>query len=313
MKYSEIGDSVTTTFKEDMPKVWGNWGVSSEIGKLRAVLVRKGGAELENKNHDFKKYRWSCAFNPVKVREQQESLYEVYRNHGVDIYFIEETSPEFPNAIFVRDQVLMTPEGAIVCRAAVKSRVGEEKWAAKQLMKIGIPIIHTVCGEGIFEGACVIWLDKETVFLGEGYRCNSAGSIQVENTLRSIGVKNFIKVNIPRGQAHLDGFMAIVDTNVALTYRIITPNIVYEELLKRDFNIIEIPCHEEWKHFATNFVALEPGKVVGPSGNPKTQKLLEDAGVEYIALNLDEIIKGNGATHCMTAFLKRDEILSYKI
>jgi len=313
MKYPEIGDSVTTTFKEDMSRVWGDWGVSSEIGKLRAVLVRRGGSELENKNHNPKKYRWNCAFDPVKVREQQESLYEIYRNNEVDIHFIEETSPELPNAIFVRDQVLMTPEGAIVCREAVQSRVGEEKWAAKQLMKLGVPIIHTVCGKGIFEGACVIWIDKETVFLGEGYRCNTAGSIQVENTLRAIGVKNVIKVNIPRGQAHLDGFMAIADMNVALTYRIITPNIVYEELLKRDFNIIEIPNHEEWQHFATNFVALEPGKVVGPSGNPKTRKLLEDAGVEYIALDLDEILKGNGAVHCMTAFLKRDEIPLYRI
>ena len=37
------------TFYEDMPSVWGdNYSVTSEIGKLRTVLVHRPGKEIEN-------------------------------------------------------------------------------------------------------------------------------------------------------------------------------------------------------------------------------------------------------------------------
>ena len=37
------------TFLQDMPKVWGdNWSVTSEIGRLRAVLMHSPGREIEN-------------------------------------------------------------------------------------------------------------------------------------------------------------------------------------------------------------------------------------------------------------------------
>ena len=37
-----------TTFEEDMNLYWGDWGVASEVEKLRAVLLRRPGREVEN-------------------------------------------------------------------------------------------------------------------------------------------------------------------------------------------------------------------------------------------------------------------------
>ena len=54
-----------------------------------------------------------------------------------------------------------------------------------------------------------------------------------------------------------------------------------------------------------NFVALKPGLVVQPDGNPRTRQVLEAAGIEVIPVDVTEILKGVGAVHCMTAFLKR--------
>lgn len=303
---------VKSSFKENMPEIWGEWGVSSEIGKLKAVLMRRPGKEIEDLD-DPVKWRMKSLWDPEKVRVQHDALVGTYREHGVKVHYIEEMAENRPNGIYVRDLVFMTPEGAIIARPALSCRTGEEKYAAKQLIKLGVPIIKTINGTGIFEGACAIWLDRETVFLGEGYRCNPAGADQVERELRNIGVKNVIRVNIPRGQAHLDGFISIVDLHVALTVRLITPNIVYEELLKRNFTIVEVPDLEEFYNFAANVVALEPGKVVMPTGNPKTQALLEKAGVEVIPVDVSEIMKGYGSVHCMTAFLKREEIPLYSI
>src|SRR5690606_7872555 len=61
-----------------------------------------------------------------------------------------------------------------------------------------------------------------------------------------------------------------------------------------------------------NFVAIEPGKIVMPAGCPETKQKIEDAGVEVIEAQVDEILKGWGAIHCMTAFLKRDPVADSK-
>ncbi len=298
-------------FKEEIPKIWGDWGVSSEIGTLKAVLMRRPGEEIENLG-DPQKWRMKELWDPATVREQHDTLTTIYKGHGVKVHYIEEMPKNRPNGIYVRDLVFMTPEGAIVARPALSCRAGEERYAALQLLQLGVPILKTISGEGIFEGACGLWLDKETVILGEGYRCNSAGAAQVERELRAMGVNNIIKVNIPRAQAHLDGFLSFVDLHTALAVRLLTPNIVYEELLKRDFHIIDVPL-EEFYTFALNVVALEPGKIVMPTGNPQTKKLLEERGVETIPVDVSEIMKGYGSIHCMTAFLKREEIPLYSL
>ena len=179
-------------------------------------------------------------------------------------------------------------------------------------MELGVPIIKTINGQGIFEGACALWLDRETVLLGYGYRCNKSGTEQVEEEFKNMGVKYVIKVEIPRGMAHLDSFLAIADYRVALALKMVTPNTIYNELEERGFKIIDIPCMDEFRNFCQNFVALEPGKIVMPEGNPKTMAALERAGIEVIAIDMSEIMKGNGAVHCMTSFLKRDEVPLYK-
>lgn len=299
-----------TFFKSSLKELYGDFGVDSEIGKLRTVLMRRGGKEIENIEDPIgmaMKEMW----DPDLVRVQQDALIDIYKQHGVEVHLIEEMGSEFPNGIYVRDLVLGTPEGAVVAKPAAKCRQGEEVYAARQLGKIGIPIIKTIHGNGIFEGACLLWLDAETCMVGYGKRCNPDGLVQVEHELEMMGVKHIIKVEIPRGMAHLDSFMAFVDYKTALVLPMAAPNTIYEELEKREFNIINIPDLEEFSKFCQNVVALEPGKIIMPTGCPKTVKALGDAGVTVLELDVSEILKGNGAIHCMTAFLKRDSVPLY--
>jgi N-dimethylarginine dimethylaminohydrolase len=300
------------TFKEDLKNLYGDWGVCSEIGKLRAVLMRRPGKEIDNIKDPIS-VSMAEKFDPDLVRKQHDNIADIYRQNGVQVYYVEDMDENCPNAMYCRDLVLGTPEGVIMSRPGISVRVPEVKYAAKQVMKIGIPIIKTVNGNGIFDGACITWIDSETVFFGTGTRCNESGFNQVSEELRNMGVKNIYHLSIARSQNHLDGFLAIADYDVAITFPAITPNIIYDELLRRGFRIIEIPTYEEKRNLAANFVALEPGKIVMPAGNPLTKKLLIDAGIEVIEVDVGEIRKGGGAVHCLTAFLKRDPIPVYKI
>lgn len=297
-----------STFREDMPKLWGDWGVDSEVGKLRAVLMRRPGEEIE-KLSSPEPYRWKALMDPELARAQQDALTKVYRDHGVEVYYAREAALDKPNSLYLRDIIFMTPEGAILGRPAMAARRGEERWAAMALGELGVPIVRTINRDGIFEGACCLWVDSKTAILGTGVRCNASGAAQVEYELRNMGVENIIKFQIPYGHAHVDGLMNMADRKKAVIFPWQVPYDVVAALKELDFQIIEAQSVPEVKQsFGINFVALEPGVVVMPAGNQRTQAAMEEAGIKVITVDVSEIMKGWGAIHCMTAFLRRDPI-----
>jgi N-dimethylarginine dimethylaminohydrolase len=298
------------TFADQMEEHWGDWFCDSEIGRLHAVLMRRPGAEIDGVTaENYADVRWNAPMNQEQARKEHDSLADIYREHGIAVHYIDEQRVDRPNALYVRDQVFMTPEGAIVCRLGISARRGEERGVARQLAELGVPIVRTINGDGIFDGACAMWVDPTTVILGSGARANASGLAQVEHELRNQGVTDFIRFQIPYGHAHIDGLLNIADRDKAVLFPWQVPYDVVAPLRDRGFDIIEADDPDEVKEkFACNFVALEPGKVVAPAGADKTHAKMRDAGIEVITVGLDQIMNGWGAVHCMTAFLKRDAV-----
>src|SRR3954467_13246598 len=163
---------------EDMSSTWGDWGVDSEIGRLRAVLVRRPGPELDAVT-DFDAMQMRSDLEPEIVRAQHDALADAYRSHGVAVHFVEKGNLAKPNSFFIRDLMFMTPEGAIVTRPASTVRAGEERLVSEALVGAGVPILMTVHGTGTFEGADAIWVDQDLCFVAEGLRTNEDGANQV--------------------------------------------------------------------------------------------------------------------------------------
>ena len=296
-----------TVMEFEMADYWGNWGVSSEVSALQAVLMRRPGLEIE-KMDDPHPWRWLDLMDPVKAREQHDRLTDIYREHGIDVHYVENMRGDRPNGLFMRDSVFMTPEGAILARHAIPARRGEERYVAESLGKLGVPVVKTIHGAGVFEGACAMWVDRETVVIGTGVRANAEGARQVEETLRSIGVKEFVRFPIPYGHAHVDGLFNMLDHDLAIMFPWQTPYDVWQPLNRKGIEILEVPSIDELRNcLALNFVALAPRKIVIPHDVPETIKLLEKHDVEVIPVDVSELRKGWGAIHCMTAFLKRRE------
>ena len=135
-----------------MNQYWGDWGVSSEVDTLKAVLLRRPGKEVEH--FDAAEYRFADV--PVDVelmRRQHDAVARIYKEHGVKVYYVEEQREDRPNAVFCRDLMFMTPEGAIITRPGMAARRGEERYIAKALADLGVPIVRTINGDGMFEGA----------------------------------------------------------------------------------------------------------------------------------------------------------------
>lgn len=294
-----------TTFEEDMQLYWGDWGVSSEVDKLKAVLLRRPGREVEK--FDANANRFSD--EPIDVelmRKQHDAVADVYRQHGAKVYYVEEQREDRPNAVFCRDLMFMTPEGAIITRPGMAARRGEERYIAKALADIGVPIVRTINGDGMFEGANAMWVDRKTVVLSTGSRCNRSGFEQVEYELKRMGVTEVLHMQQPYSNIHIDGLMNAASNDIVMAHVSQVPYDVIDALKKRGYKILEAPSRTEVREgFGCNFVALEPGLVLMPQGNPRCQELLEQNGVKVITIDISEIMKGKGALHCITAFLKR--------
>ena len=289
---------------EDMLELWGDWGVSSEVETLRSCLMRRPGAEIDDFNWYEARFR-----GPVDAelfRKQHDSIAQVYKDHGVKVHYVEEQREDKPNAVFCRDLMFMTPEGAIVTRPAMEARRGEERYVAKKLADLGIPIIRTICGCATFEGAMALWIDRHTLVLASGVRTNREGYEMVEYELKRMGVKDILHMQIPYGHAHIDGLLNMASHDVAMIHASQVPYDVCDALKRKGIKLLECPSRIEDKEtFAINFVALQPGLIIMPAGNPRSQEVLENNGIKVIPIEITEIMKGYGAMHCCTAFLKR--------
>jgi N-dimethylarginine dimethylaminohydrolase len=297
-----------TSFRDDMATYWGRWGATSEVGRLRSVLLRRPGAEIEGVV-DPDEPRWRDVMHPGLARAQHDRMAEIYREHGVEVYYVQEMAEDRPNAVYCRDLMAMTPEGAIITRPAMAARRGEERYVAATVASLGVPIVKTINGMGTFEGADLLMIDRHSAFLGWGNRTNEEGARQVIEELHHQGVHDVTIVQVPYGVAHLDCMFGLASTDVALVFPWMTPFIVVEKLLEKGYKVLEIQDPREARFgYSVNFVALEPGFVLLPAGNPQTVQVLEEGGVRCIEVEMTEILKGMGAVHCCTGFLHRDDI-----
>jgi N-dimethylarginine dimethylaminohydrolase len=300
-----------TPFSVDMPQLWGDWYCDSEVGTLRTVLMHRPGPELDLISPtSYHNYLFDAPINHARFRDQCDHLLAIYEEHGVTVHLVENQRHDRPNAVYVRDLVTMTPEGAIVGRPATRQRRGEERAVMQTLANLGVPIIKTVNGTGVFEGSNVMWIDRHTCLLGTSSRTNAVGAAQVEEELRNLGVSQILRVSVPYGQIHIDGFISLVDDHKAVISPWLISWDLRRQLLDLGFTLIEATNLDEVGRLGTNFVALHPGQVIMPEGFPETRALLESNGVDVIPTEFDEVLRGGGAVHCMTAFLKRDPVAS---
>lgn len=295
----------TASLRQEIGGVWGACGVATEWSPLKAVLLHRPGQELDELA-DPDQAQMLAPLDADLVRRQHDALAQAYRDAGVVVHYVEPTETPPPNLMFVADLMFMTPEGAILGRPASTVRAGEERFVARRLADLGVPILRSVRGRGTFEGADALWIDPQTALVAMGLRTNVEGAAQVATLLREMGIE-VIQVGLPYGAMHLMGTLRFADRDLAIAWPGRVPYAAVDALRARGYTVGFIPDETEAvRGMALNFVTLGPRQILMAAGNPITQAFYEDADIACQTVEVDEILKAAGGIGCLTGILERE-------
>jgi N-dimethylarginine dimethylaminohydrolase len=295
----------TAPHLEEIGSLWARCGSASEVTTLEAVLVHRPGLEIVV--DDANAALMIEKPDVMRAGEQHDALISVYRDAGIHIDYVEPAITPPPNLMFVADLVFMTPAGAILARPASTVRAGEERWVARRLADIGIPILRTLSGTAVFEGADAQWLDEQTVMIGQGLRTNADGAAQVTDVLREIGVKTIV-TELPAGTLHLMGQLRFLDRNLAVVRHGRLRDDALFTLRAHGYDVAFFPDEREMDEKSShNIVTLAPREILMPEDCPITQRFYESHGVKCRTVAVDELLKAAGGIGCLTGVMRRTQ------
>lgn len=304
-----------------MEAVWGRrWGVNNDVGRLRTVLVSRPGqewspmmeggeyaAEFNARIGPDKMWYWEGRERPDLdlARAQHDRLTEALRSEGVEVLSLETPPPHLTRAVFTRDQAIITPGGAVICRFGVDYRRGEERVISRTLAGLDMPIVRTIHGAGLMEGGSFCWLQPGTAAVSIGHRSNHEGARQLEEVLAVMG-SDLLWVDNSGYGIHIDGSLVMIDVDLALVMMTDLPWRFLEELKRLGIHTVDSDPLDG--AFGVNCLAVRPGRVIMSAHARRTADKLARIGVEVIPVEYDELHKGGGGIHCSTLPLIRDEV-----
>jgi N-dimethylarginine dimethylaminohydrolase len=301
-------------YMDEIELVWGRrWGAQSEIGKLITCMVSRPTENDVNEDSEKDPTHYIFHGTPrLKVlQKQHDDFVSVLKGEGVEVVYLDPPVPCVgPYGQKVRTwgpaSAFVINGGAIIPRYGwAPWRRGREVNLAKRLMQIGCPILHTTHGKGILElGGNGQWLDPRHLVIGIGATTNLEGVDQIRPLLARAGVEE-IHLAYFNDTIHLDVCFGLASAWVGVVDKRKLHFNTFSYLKKKGIDLIEA-TPEESDNFACNIIALEPGKVVIPSGNPKTTKALKERGVTVIDLDFSDFIKMEGGPHCCVSSLIRE-------
>jgi dimethylargininase len=275
-----------------------SYGARSMTAPLRRVLVRPpqpaDGAR-------WREYGWRAEPDAGAAAAEHDALREILAGAGAEV-IVAEGERGNPDAIYAYDPILVGERGAVLLRPGKDGRLGEPGALEATLAAAGVPVAARIEAPGTIDGGDTLWLDRETLLVGRGYRTNQSGVDQLQAAFPDAEVLSY---DLPHwnGRAevmHLMSLISPLDDDLALVYPRLAPVRLLELLAERGTQVVEVP-DEEFASMGPNVLALGPRLALALEGNDETRRRMEAAGVEVLVYKGDEISrKGDGGPTCLT-------------
>jgi dimethylargininase len=283
------------------------YGSQSMVDPLRRVLVKRPEACFAVE--DVAAWHYQARPDLQSALKEHDAFTDTLRAAGAEVLYHDEPQAGCADAIFVFDPALVTDHGAVILRMGKQLRQGEEAAMARRLDALGIPVLSVLQGDALAEGGDLLWLDRDTLAVGLGFRTNAEGLRQLRAALADLAV-TLLPVQLPYSTGpeaclHLLSLISMLDHDLAVVYPPLLSVPFWQTLKRRGIELIEVP-DEEFPTMGCNVLALSPRRCVMLEGNPVTRGRLERAGCEVSTYRGSEIsLKAEGGPTCLTRPLLR--------
>jgi dimethylargininase len=216
---------------------------------------------------------------------QHLSYTAVLRSLGLKILKLP-SLPEFPDAHFIEDVAVITPEIAVITRPGAPERLGEIEHIRDILSDLRP--LAAIEEPGTLDGGDVMRIEQ-TVYIGLSTRTNEEGAKQLAGILAPYGYETHL-VPLVEG-LHLKSSVNYIGRNTLLMTEAWASHPLFES-----FDKIIVPAEEA---YAANSLLVK-NRLLTPMNFPETQALLREAGFEILEIDATEMQKMDGGMSCMS-------------
>ncbi len=284
----------------------------SEYLKLQSVFIKRAEEAFVSDGivrNQWQRLNYLNRPNFDKALEEYKAFEKILTETGSELNFFPSDEKVTMDSMYCRDASMATDFGIILCNMGKSDRINEPQSQKHVFESKGIPILGEITSPGTIEGGDVAWLDENTLAVGHTYRTNEDGIRQLKDLLEPKGIEVLV-VELPHYKGeddvfHLMSILSPVDKDLAVVYSPLMPIKFRNELIKRGFDLVEVP-EDEFESMGCNVLAVAPRTCVMVAGNPKTHKALVKAGckvLDYKGVHIS--VMGGGGPTCLTRPLLR--------
>jgi dimethylargininase len=219
------------------------------------------------------------------ILKQHQAYRQALQNLGLEVIVLP-AEPDYPDAYFVEDPAIVTPDLAVLTYLGAPSRQGEEA-ALEPILKKYRPIGY-INPPGTVEGGDVLMVGDH-FFIGLSDRTNANGATQLSKLLASVGYTSET-IHVAAG-LHLKSSVNYIAEGTLL----VTNSFANHHAFSSYKKVILDPEEE----YAANTLWIN-GTLLMPKGFLKTHSKLAALGMDIIELEVSEVQKMDGGLTCMS-------------
>jgi len=219
------------------------------------------------------------------IMHQHETYINTLKDLGLSVEVLDDTE-DFPDAYFVEDAAVITPDVAVLTNPGAAARKGEVESIAPVLA--GYRETVHIQAPGTLDGGDVLMIGTH-FYIGISERTNSHGAEQLSAILKKYGNTRTL---IPVGKGlHLKSGVTCAGKNTL----VMTPDFADMEVFDNYNKIIT----EQNETYAANTLLIN-NTLLMAKGFPGLKKRLEHVCDKIIELNMSEVQKMDGGLTCMS-------------
>jgi N-dimethylarginine dimethylaminohydrolase len=299
--------SVTTSERTKTAPSERPWGVNSEYGQLRDVLL----CSAEN-------FRWlptssiskatlasGARFDRQLAMKQHREMVQAYEAGGVTVHYLP-ADEALPYQVFARDSSFMTPWGAVVTQMHQWWRRGEYAPVIRFYQSKGIPIWNMVTASAM-EGGDFDVIEPGAVLLGYcGERTQEPAARQIAGWLEQEGWEVRL-APIAEHYVHIDLMVCMLAHKLCAVCLETTDDAIVDWLKTRKIEIVPV-SYRDTMLLGCNVMSLGDGKVISTAQSKDLNARLRALGFTVFDPDMTMFTLGGGGVHCMAQALRRDPV-----